>query len=72
MSKRLELQFDNEDGGLVTISIDDPLEPIDSEAISQAMAQMIAEDVIESNGGGLAAIRGARIVERHVTTIDLP
>ncbi|GAE30763.1 DUF2922 domain-containing protein [Halalkalibacter hemicellulosilyticus] len=72
MSKRLELQFENEEGRLVTISVDDPIEPVDGELISQSMNQILAEDAIESNGGNLVAIRGARIVERNVTDIELP
>ncbi|MCK0471490.1 DUF2922 domain-containing protein [Halalkalibacter sp. APA_J-10(15)] len=72
MSKRLELQFENEEGRLVTISVDDPIEPLDGELVAQSMNQVLAEDAIESSGGNLVAIRGARIVERNVTEIELP
>lgn len=72
MSKKLELLFDNTEGRLVTIALDDPIEPVDGNAVQTAMATIINEAALTSSGGDVVAIRGARLVERTVTEIALP
>lgn len=72
MSKQLELLFENEAGRQVTISLDNPLEPVDSAAIFDAMTGIVEGNALSSSGGDVIAIRGARLVERHVEDIDLP
>ncbi len=72
MSKALELLFENTEGRQVTISLDDPIEPVNEAAIYEVMTTIIAADAFTSAGGNLASIRGARIVERHVAKIELP
>lgn len=69
MSKRLELRFRNEEGRNVTIALDEPVEPVDEEQISQVMDTLIEENVFQSTGGDLTSKRDARIVERTVTTV---
>ncbi len=69
--KRLELIFENEEGKSVTHTLDNPIEPADPEAVNAAMDEVIAQDCFGSTGGNLVAKKGARIVERTVTEIDI-
>ncbi|MEC1741779.1 DUF2922 domain-containing protein [Schinkia azotoformans] len=71
MSKKLELQFTNFEGKTATISIDDPIEPVEAAAVSAAMDAIIAANIFTSTGGDLVAKKGARVVERNVTEVDL-
>ena len=71
MSKKLELQFVNFEGKTATISIDDPIEPVGAAAVSAAMDTIIATNIFTSTGGDLVAKKGARVVERDVTEVDL-
>jgi len=69
--KRIELQFENEDGKTVTYSLDEPVEPANPEAVNAAMDEVIAQNLFSSSGGNIVAKKGARIVERNVTDIDI-
>lgn len=71
MSKRLELIFKNEGDKNVTISIDDPVEPVDPQAVSSVMDTIIENDVFTSHYGGLVSKHAARIVERNVEEIEI-
>ncbi|MEI3602774.1 DUF2922 domain-containing protein, partial [Oceanobacillus sp. SE10311] len=39
--KKLQLQFENQEGKVVTYTLDDPVEPIDHEAVNEAMDTII-------------------------------
>lgn len=69
--KRIELLFKNAEGNTVTISLDDPIEPVNPAAVSQAMDEIIVQNVFTSSGGDLVMKHGARIVERNVTEIEI-
>lgn len=69
--KRLELIFTNELGKNVTISIDEPNEPVDANAVQAAMDEIIAQNVFTSTGGDLVHKKAARVVERNVTEIEI-
>jgi len=69
--KRLELIFENEAGKNVTFTLDEPVDPVNPEAIHQAMDEIIAQNVFTTNDGDVIAKKGARIVERTVTPIDI-
>ncbi|MCF6409228.1 DUF2922 domain-containing protein [Pseudalkalibacillus salsuginis] len=71
MAKQIELLFENEEGKTVRISLDEPVEPVDTVALETAMDQILAENAFVSSGGDLVAKKGARIVERNVTDIPL-
>lgn len=71
MSKKLELQFINFEGKTATISIDDPIEPVDPAGVSAAMDTIIAANIFVSTGGDLVAKKGARVVERNVAEVEL-
>jgi uncharacterized protein YggL (DUF469 family) len=72
VAKKLDLQFYNEENKTVTISLNDPVEPADANAISQAMDDIITQNALYSSGGDLVAKKGARIVDRTVQEIQLP
>ncbi|WP_182199932.1 DUF2922 domain-containing protein [Paraliobacillus salinarum] len=69
--KRLELKFIDEQDKTVTIALDSPKEPVDAVAINNAMDQILAQQAIYSSNGNLVSKKGARIVERHVTDINI-
>lgn len=69
--KKLELKFENEDGKTVTYSLDKPVEPVDPEALNQAMDEIIEQNAFTSTGGDVVAKKSARIVERTVEEVDL-
>ncbi|WP_066172434.1 DUF2922 domain-containing protein [Bacillus marinisedimentorum] len=71
MAKKLELKFANEAGSVVTISLDDPIEPVDPLAVSAAMDEIITHNAFSSSGGNLTEKNGARIVERTVNDITI-
>jgi len=69
--KTLELIFENELGRTVTYRLDEPVDPADPEAVNAAMDEVIEQNVFGSTGGNLIKKKGARIVERSVTEIDI-
>ncbi|MCP3740760.1 DUF2922 domain-containing protein [Rossellomorea sp. BNER] len=71
MAKTLELQFTTQLGKSANVSVDDPIEPIDTAQVKLAMDNLIAENVIQSSSGALVAIKGARVVERNVTEYEI-
>ncbi len=71
MAKQIEMQFMNEENRTVTISLEDPVEPVNSADVNAAMDAVISENALTSSGGSLVAKKGARVVERIVTEIDL-
>jgi hypothetical protein len=71
MAKSLELKFLNEEGKVVTIALDDPVEPADEVAISAAMDTILTQNAFISSGGELVSKKEARIVERNVTEVPL-
>ena len=71
MSKQLQLRFRNEEDNLVTISLDEPLEPVNPEMVQEVMGNIINDNVLTSNGGALVTMYGARLVERTVEDIEL-
>lgn len=71
MAKRLELKFKNEMGTTATISIDNPVEPVDPQAVKQAMQEIIDQDVFYSSGGSFVEIDRALLVDHTVEEIPL-
>jgi len=69
--KKLELKFENEDGKTVTYSLEKPIEPVDSEAVKEAMDEIITQNAFTSSGGDLIAKKSARVVDRTVEEIVL-
>lgn len=71
LSKRLEPIFKNEGDKNVTIAIEDPIEPINPQAVSDVMEIIVANDVFTSHYGSLVSKHGARVVERNVEEIEI-
>ncbi|CAH2714067.1 hypothetical protein BACCIP111895_01221 [Neobacillus rhizosphaerae] len=71
MAKTLELQFGTEFGKTGRISVDNPKEPIDEEAVKQAMEQIITAEVFTTASGKFVAAKGARVIDRNVTEYEL-
>lgn len=69
MAKVLQLQFLNQENKTVTISIENPIEPVDTLALNSAMDTIVSSNVFISAGGDLISKKGARIVERNVAEI---
>lgn len=69
--KKLELQFLTDQGKTSTFSLDAPIEPANPETVLAVMDEVIEQDVFEPKTGRLVAKKGARIVERIVTEIDI-
>jgi len=67
--KTLELKFTNLEGRVVTLTLDDPIDPIDPETVRQAMEEIIETNAIYSSGGELVEKHSARVVERNVEDI---
>ncbi|MBZ5752390.1 DUF2922 domain-containing protein [Metabacillus rhizolycopersici] len=71
MAKTLELLFLNTEGKTVKVNVDSPIDPIDQQALSTAMDQLLASNIFMTNGGEFVSKKGARIVDRNVTEIEL-
>ncbi|WP_407652099.1 DUF2922 domain-containing protein [Aquibacillus koreensis] len=69
--KTLEMKFGNEDNKVVTISLEQPIEPVDPVAVEQAMDVIIAQNVFASSGGNLVTKKSVRVVERNVEDIEI-
>ncbi|MGD7023421.1 DUF2922 domain-containing protein [Rossellomorea vietnamensis] len=71
MAKALELQFITQLGKTARVSIDAPIEPVDTDQVKQVMDTLIATNVIQSSSGALVAAEGARVIERNVTEYEV-
>jgi hypothetical protein len=71
MAKTLELQFGTTMGGTARITVDFPLEPVEQATVRAAMENIISANIFTSPSGNLVSIKGARLVEREVTDIEI-
>lgn len=71
MEKRLELQFIDSVNKTITISIEEPIEPVDALAVSAAMDTIIAQNIFKTPGGDLVSKKGARVVTRDTADVFL-
>ncbi|MGJ9457414.1 DUF2922 domain-containing protein [Oceanobacillus sp. CF4.6] len=69
--KKLEMKFTNQDGKIVTYSLDKPIEPVNVASVHAAMDEIIAQNAFTSTGGDLIEKKSARLVERIVEDIEL-
>ena len=65
--KTLELQFVNEEGKTVRLTIDEPREHVTQTEIANVMDVIIAANVFPSSGGDLIAKKGARLIDTTAT-----
>ena len=71
MAKTLELLFLNLEGKTVKVNVDSPIDPVDQQALTTAMDQILTSNIFITNGGEFISKKGARIVDRSVTEIEL-
>ncbi|WP_243291684.1 DUF2922 domain-containing protein [Bacillus sp. FJAT-47783] len=71
MEKTLELQFLNEEGKTVRLSIEDPKDSLTPAEIASAMDTILSSNVFISTGGKFVSKKGAREIERQVTEIAI-
>ena len=71
MAKTLELQFATDLGKTAKLTVENPTEPIDEAAVKVAMESIIESNAFFSTNGNLAAVDGARVVERNVTEYEI-
>lgn len=70
--KTLELIFETTEGKTARISIDNPQDPLEGEQVKTAMENMISSNVFsDSNGNLYASYKGARLIERNVTELEI-
>lgn len=69
MQKTLRLIFRNAEGRLVTISITDPKDDLNSTEVNAAMDLIVNSDIFQTTGGSIVSKVRAEIVGREVTTI---
>nr|WP_205603393.1 DUF2922 domain-containing protein [Heyndrickxia shackletonii] len=66
--KTLELQFVTANNKTASVSIEDPIEPVDTAKVKAAMEQLIAANVFQnSTGYAFTEMKGARLVDHNVT-----
>ncbi|NNU91394.1 DUF2922 domain-containing protein [Anoxybacillus sp. CHMUD] len=65
--KTLELQFVNEEGKTVRLSVDAPRDDVTETQVASVMDVIIAANVFSSSGGDLIAKKGVRLIDTTVT-----
>ena len=69
MAKTLQLNFNTASGKRISLTVDEPRADLTPQSIEAAMQEIIAANVFEINGAGLASIVSARVIERNVTEL---
>ncbi|HEO8418373.1 DUF2922 domain-containing protein [Niallia sp. FSL W8-0635] len=70
MAKTLELTFETSNGKSTKISLESPIEPVNSEQVLTVMQSIISANALTSTNGDLVAVKGIRLVERNVTDYE--
>jgi hypothetical protein len=68
MEKVLELYFVTSDGKTAKVSVEDPIDNLDSQAISAAMNEMLSSGIFITKTGTYTSKKEARIVEKTTTS----
>lgn len=71
MSKTLEMVFTTDGSKSLTISIEQPIEPIDVDAVKTVMDTLIAQAIFSAASGKLAAKKVIRVVDRTVQEYNI-
>jgi hypothetical protein len=69
VEQTLRLIFQNEEGRTVTLSVNDPQDPLESEDVNSAMELVINSDIFQTSGGSIIEKVKAEVVSRQVDTI---
>ena len=70
MAKKLELQFINVEGKTATISIDDPIEPVNAANVAAAMDTILTANVFVSTGGDFVSKKGAQVGSKPCRSVS--
>ncbi|WP_353893722.1 DUF2922 domain-containing protein [Proteinivorax hydrogeniformans] len=65
----LQLVFRNQDGNQTTLTVRDPIQPVDSEQVEEVMDDIIEKNVFDSTGGDFVEKITARLVSREVEEV---
>ena len=71
MAKTIELQFTTRDNKPFSITLTDPIEPVNPVAIEAAMDAVILQNCFTTSGGDVVGKKGARIIERNESDITI-
>lgn len=69
LTKRLEMTFQNANGGRSTISVLDPLDDLTEAEVQACMQTIIEKNIFETSGGDLVGIVEARVVRTEVNQL---
>lgn len=65
----LQMIFQNENNTRTTISVVEPKDDLTSTEVEEAMEEIITQNIINSAGGELVQVVGARLVTRQVVEL---
>lgn len=68
-TKTLQMIFLNGNNGRVTISVAEPKDDLTPTEVEVAMDEIINQNVINSTGGDLVQVIGARLITRQVVEL---
>lgn len=71
MAKSLELIFVTQEGKTSSITVEEPQEPVDVNAVKAAMDAILAANVFSSPSGDFVGKKGARVIERNVSEYEV-
>ncbi len=67
--KTLQLNFRNEEGRPVSISVSNPVEPVDAQAVEAAMETISQKNIFVTTGGDITDKVSARLISREVSDV---
>ncbi|WP_153126082.1 DUF2922 domain-containing protein [Peribacillus tepidiphilus] len=71
MPKTLEMIFVSDIGKNITVSVDDPKEPVDLDAVKGVMDIIIAQQAFSTQSGKPYSKKCVRVVERNVDEYEV-
>ncbi len=69
MTRTLQMIFRNAENRNVTISLTDPVEELESEAVEAVMEEILDANIFQTAGGDIVGKVRAQVVSREVETI---
>lgn len=69
MQRTLQMVFRNADGRNTTISVADPVDPLDAEQVDAVMQLVVDRNIFDTSGGEITGKVRAQVVSRQVETI---
>lgn len=67
--KTLQLNFRNEEGRPVTINITNPVEPLVTQEVEDAMDLILSKNIFLTSGGNVTEKVSAKLIAREVTDV---